>query len=67
MQYVHYVDEMPQVLADLSKRLHVLAGTNTDSGRSVKEATFQGIAAFEVEKDILFDILTECRVVSALH
>lgn len=61
---MHYVDEMPAVLADLSNRLHVLVGTNTDSGRPALEATFEGIAAFEVEKDTLFDVLTECRVVS---
>ena len=67
MQYVHYVDEMPAVLADLSNRLHVLSGTNTDSGRATKEAEFEGIAEFEVERDTLFDVLTECRVVSALN
>lgn len=66
MQYVHFVDEMPAVLADLSDRLHVLVGTNTDSGRPVLEATFEGISEFVVEKDTLFDVLTECRVVSWL-
>ena len=63
MQYVYYVDEMPAVLADLGSRLHVLSGTNTDSGRATKEATFEGIAEFELERESLFDVLTECRVV----
>ena len=61
---MHYVDEMPAVLADLGTRLQVLHGTNTDSGRSTKEASFEGISDFEVERDTLFDVLTECRVVS---
>lgn len=65
-QYVHYVDEMPAVLADLGNRLHLLAGTNTDSGRPTKEASFEGIADFELERESLFDVLTECRVVRAL-
>lgn len=65
VQYVHYVDEMPAVLADLGNRLHVLSGTNTDSGRATKEASFEGIANFELERDTLFDVLTECRVVRA--
>lgn len=63
---MHYVDEMAAVLADLGNQLHVLSGTNTDSGRPTTEATFQGIADFELEKETLFDVLTECRVVRAL-
>ena len=63
---MHYVDEMAAVLADLGNRLHVLTGTNTDSGRAVAEVSFEGIAAFEVEKETLFDVLTECRVVRAV-
>ena len=62
-QHVHYVDEMKEVLADLGDRLHVLAGTNTDSGRATRTAAFDGVADFKVEKDTLFDALTECRVV----
>ncbi len=63
LQHVHYVDEMKDVLADLGNKLHVLSGTNTDSGRPVTPAAFDGIADFRVETDTLFDVLTECRVV----
>ena len=66
LQYVHYVDEMAVVLADLGSRLHVLSGINTDSGRPTTEASFPGIADFDLEKETLFDVLTECRVVRAL-
>ena len=55
---------MKDVLADLGDRLHLLAGTNTDSGRATVPATFEGVADFKVEKETLFDVLTECRVVS---
>jgi len=58
------VDEMKDVLVDLGDRLHVLSGTNTDSGRATVPAAFEGVADFKVEKDTLFDVLTECRVVS---
>ena len=34
VQHVHYVDEMAAVLADMGPAaLHLLSGTNTDSGR----------------------------------
>lgn len=55
---------MKDVLVDLGDRLHVLSGTNTDSGRATVPAAFEGVADFQVEKDTLFDVLTECRVVS---
>ena len=51
-------------MADLGDKLHVLSGTNTDSGRATVPAAFEGIADFKVEKETLFDVLTECRVVS---
>ena len=63
VQHVHYVDEMKDVLADLGTKLHVMSGTNTDSGRAVTPPAFEGIADFKVETDTLFDVLTECRVV----
>lgn len=63
-QHVHYVDEMPAVLADLGPTcLHLLVGENTDSGRPTKKAHFQGIDDFTLEEDSLFDVITECRVV----
>ena len=33
------------------------------SSRATKEADFTGIDQFNLEKDLLFDVLTECRVV----
>lgn len=42
--------------------LHVLAGTNSDSGRPAPTASFEGIDAFALEKDALFEAITECRV-----
>lgn len=63
VQHVYYVDEMAAVLADLGPTaLHLLSGVNTDSGRKTQEASFEGISDFELERDSLFDVVTECRV-----
>jgi len=45
------------------KDLYVLRGTNSDSNLKIKEPEFQGIdKAKSVNRDILFEILSECRV-----
>ncbi|KAA6426409.1 MAG: xaa-Pro dipeptidase [Trebouxia sp. A1-2] len=60
---VHYVEDMPKVLAQLQPvSVHLLSGTNTDSSRATLEADFTGIDQFNLEKDLLFNVLTECRV-----
>jgi hypothetical protein len=42
VQHVYYVDEMAAVLADLGpSALHVLSGTNTDSGRKTPVTGFR--------------------------
>lgn len=65
VDYVHYVDELPAVLGGLDPQaLHLLHGTNSDSGRATKEAGFEGIDEFTLETDVLFDIMNECRAVS---
>ena len=59
-----YVDEMAAVLADLAPTcLHLLVGENTDSGKPTQKAHFEGISAFTLEQESLFDVITECRVV----
>ncbi len=64
LQHVFYVDEMAAVLADLAPTcLHLLVGKNTDSGKPTQMAHFEGISAFTLEQESLFDIITECRVV----
>lgn len=42
VQHVYYVDEMAAVLADMGPAaLHLLSGTNTDSGRKTTVCIFQ--------------------------
>ena len=57
---VHYIANMPQVLA--GSKLYLLAGTNTDSGATSAPAAFDGIAGFEVDAERLHPVLTACRV-----
>lgn len=55
---------MAAVLADLGPpALHLLSGVNTDSGRRTRAAAFEGVDDFELERESLFDVITECRVV----
>ncbi|KAK2703589.1 xaa-Pro dipeptidase-like isoform X2 [Artemia franciscana] len=60
---VRYVKDIAEVLtqqkADL---LLTLNGVNTDSNLSYKGAEFEGIENFNVDKDILFPEMSECRV-----
>lgn len=66
VDYVHYVDELVQVLekeTGAGKVVHVLSGLNTDSGNTHAGAPFEGEGAFNVKKDLLFNELVECRVI----
>lgn len=58
-----YVDEMAEVLAAAAPPvLHLLAGTNTDSGLDIVPPAFDGIDRFKVETKALFPAITEARV-----
>lgn len=60
---VRYVDEMPEVLREMTNgSLLTLRGTNTDSGTVTREAAFDGISQFDVDNTVLHDELAECRV-----
>ncbi|GIL91640.1 hypothetical protein Vretimale_9601 [Volvox reticuliferus] len=60
---VHYVDEMSDVIRRLAPPcLHVLSGVNTDSGLAVEHPAAPN-SETPLEKDTLFDIITECRVI----
>jgi hypothetical protein len=61
---VAFVDEMPGILRELAPpALHLLSGVNTDSGLTTREAHFEGIEAFCLEREALFPVVTEARVV----
>ncbi|XP_012272289.1 xaa-Pro dipeptidase [Orussus abietinus] len=45
--------------------LLTLKGTNSDSGLTATEANFEGIERFNVNSDILFPEIAECRVVKS--
>ncbi|KAK2173550.1 hypothetical protein NP493_868g03000 [Ridgeia piscesae] len=60
----YYVDEMATVLKSRNPPvLLTLHGKNTDSGSYSKEAVFDGIGDFDVNKSILHPEIAECRVV----
>jgi Xaa-Pro dipeptidase len=65
---VRYVDEMAAFCKEWTaadhagQPLHVLYGQNTDSGSFSDPAKFDGIDAFPVEKNVLFQIIANCRV-----
>ncbi|XP_050498336.1 xaa-Pro dipeptidase-like [Diabrotica virgifera virgifera] len=63
-QYVHYVDELKQVLETLNREaLLTLNGVNSDSGLISKAATFEGIDNFKVDNKVLFSIIADLRVI----
>ncbi|XP_031784394.1 xaa-Pro dipeptidase isoform X2 [Nasonia vitripennis] len=64
VEETHYVDQIAEVLKSKSaKLLHTLHGVNSDSGLTSKEATFEGIDKFEVNNEILYPEICECRVI----
>jgi len=63
---VYYVDQLEKFFKDMNTSLILtLLGTNTDSGLESKPATFKGIENFKVNLDILYPIITECRVIKS--
>ncbi|KAF2360535.1 Aminopeptidase P N-terminal [Trinorchestia longiramus] len=60
---VHYVDELPKVLAEIKPTvLLTLVGENSDSGLTTRPAHFEGIDKFAVNSNILHTELSELRV-----
>ncbi|XP_065203567.1 xaa-Pro dipeptidase [Planococcus citri] len=63
VENVHFIDEMVSVMKPLSTTLLTLNGVNSDSGLRSKEVCFDGIEQFKVNKDTLYEHITECRVI----
>ncbi|XP_028049802.1 xaa-Pro dipeptidase isoform X2 [Monomorium pharaonis] len=62
----HYADEIASVLKEKRARLLLLlSGRNSDSGLLAREATFDGIAEFAVDRDFLYPEICECRVIKS--
>ncbi|KAK0181548.1 hypothetical protein PV327_003824 [Microctonus hyperodae] len=62
----YYADEIAKVLKDKNAQLILtLRGQNTDSGLFSKDATFDGIDDFSVNKKILHPVIAECRVIKS--
>ncbi|XP_040582067.1 xaa-Pro dipeptidase [Lepeophtheirus salmonis] len=64
-----YIPDMKDYLWNLhlkgSSHLLVLDGINSDSKKQVIQAAFDGISEFKVNKDLLFDVFAECRVIKS--
>ena len=61
---VHYVDEINKVFTDKGiKTIHVLSGINADSGHPMNTASFEGDSAFTIEKDTIYEMLSNQRVI----
>lgn len=60
---VYYSDEIVKTLKIYGcEKLLLLHGLNTDSGRYIKPASFEGISEFETDESLLFHHLSELRV-----
>ncbi|XP_013774609.1 xaa-Pro dipeptidase-like [Limulus polyphemus] len=60
----HYVTDIADVLAGLKPDiLLTLKGINTDSGKTCREAAFEGIGQFKVDNKLLHPEIMECRVI----
>eukprot|EP00049_Salpingoeca_infusionum_P008617 m.142578 g.142578 ORF g.142578 m.142578 type:complete len:507 (-) comp14063_c0_seq1:1811-3331(-) len=62
---IYYVDEMAEVFSKTytAATVHVLYGKNSDSGNFAQPASFEGLDSFTVNKDALFPVIAELRVV----
>ncbi|ODM88692.1 Xaa-Pro dipeptidase, partial [Orchesella cincta] len=61
---VYYLDEIVEKLKALRPSyLLTLNGVNSDSGKTSREATFEGISQFQVDSTLLHQEITECRVI----
>ncbi|XP_015584879.1 xaa-Pro dipeptidase isoform X2 [Cephus cinctus] len=62
----YYTDQIAQVLSDKQAALLLtLYGRNTDSGNTAREAVFDGIGQFQVDNNLLFPEIAECRVIKS--
>jgi Xaa-Pro dipeptidase len=62
----YYVDEIQNVLAGKGcKTILIIHGENTDSKSGHHGATFSGIENFGVDKETLFPLIQECRVIKS--
>ncbi|GMH43420.1 hypothetical protein BSKO_11342 [Bryopsis sp. KO-2023] len=60
---VRYTDEIEAVLKSMNPAcLHLMSGTNSDSGNACLPAEFDGIKNFKKETEHLYPVLRECRV-----
>lgn len=63
VDHVHFNDDIAEVLKKRNpSHLLTLYGLNSDSGSYSKEAKFDGIENFKVNKEILHPQISECRV-----
>ena len=61
---VYFSDQINEVFAAKGvKTVHVLQGVNSDSGLPMNTATFEGDSNYKIEKDILFEMLSNQRVI----
>eukprot|EP00758_Cryptobia_borreli_P003213 Tbor_TRINITY_DN3613_c1_g1::TRINITY_DN3613_c1_g1_i1::g.377::m.377/K14213/PEPD; Xaa-Pro dipeptidase len=61
---VYYVDEIAHIMRTKNvKNIHVLDGINSDSGLEMNVATFKDSESFNIIKSVLFEILSNQRVI----
>ncbi|XP_063982498.1 xaa-Pro dipeptidase isoform X5 [Diachasmimorpha longicaudata] len=62
----HYVEGIAQVLKKKNaQQVLILRGRNSDSGLFVKDTEFDGINEFNVDKEVLYPVFCECRVIKS--
>lgn len=63
IKHVHYKDEIVSALKHIGPSvLLTLKGVNSDSNLSTREARFDGIEKFQINNHVLFNEITELRV-----
>uniref|UniRef100_A0A6B2L3E9 Xaa-Pro dipeptidase n=1 Tax=Arcella intermedia TaxID=1963864 RepID=A0A6B2L3E9_9EUKA len=61
-----YVEDIEKTLKSLNcDTVCVISGVNTDSGLAHQGAPFEGISNFKVDKDLLFPVIQNARVVKS--
>ncbi|CAH1114709.1 unnamed protein product [Psylliodes chrysocephalus] len=64
VNYINYVDHLSQTIKELNRSvLLTLSGINSDSLLKTKEANFEGLNKFNVEKNILYPIISNLRAI----
>lgn len=60
---VFFTNQIKDVLAEKKPtKLLTLKGKNSDSKKFTKEAAFDGMSNFQIDNEILFPVISECRV-----